>query len=941
MAETSEKRLFLLDAYALIYRSYFAFSKNPRMTSDGRNTSAIYGFMLTLLDLIRKEDPSHIAIVFDPPGPVDRVNDFAEYKANREETPEDIKMSVPIIKDLAAAFRIPCLQVMGFEADDVIGTLAKKGEQAGYQVYMMTPDKDYGQLVSDNIFMYKPAYMGKGVEVWGIEEVKKRFEIERVDQVIDFLGMMGDAVDNIPGIPGVGQKTAQKFIAQYGSMEGLYENLDDLKGKMKEKVEQNRELAFLSKKLATIITDVPIEFDEKDLIREEPDEPQVRELFEQLEFRSLVKRVFGDDSAGASAPSSTPSAPAKAAPATDQMDLFGAPTSASGREAQEAEFKTLENTPHDYELVDSPEKRKTLISALLDQKSVCFDTETTGIDPNLAELVGLAFSYEVGKAYYVPVPDDRDEALKVTAEFKDFFENEGIEKVGQNLKYDINVLKWHGVEVRGAVWDTMLAHYLLNPDMRHNMDLLAQTYLNYQPVSIESLIGKKGKKQGSMRDVAVDRVAEYAGEDADITLQLKEVFEKDLGANNVERLFRDLETPLVRVLAAMETEGVRLDSENLAQYSSELKTELQGIQSRIYDLAGAEFNIGSPKQLGEILFEQMKIVDKPKKTKSGQYSTSEDTLSKLAGEHEIIDQVLDYRSVSKLISTYVDALPELVNPKTGRIHTTYNQTVAATGRLSSNNPNLQNIPIRTERGRKVRAAFVPRDENHVLLAADYSQIELRLIAALAKDEDMIAAFKSGQDIHKATAAKVYGVPLEEVDRDMRSSAKMVNFGIIYGISAFGLADRLNIKRTEAREIIDNYFSKYPAIKEYMDYSINFARELGYVQTIMERRRYLPDINSRNATVRGFAERNAINAPIQGSAADIIKKAMIAIHDRFQAEGFKSKMILQVHDELVFDAHIDELETIKPIVRDLMENAVTLDVPLLVDMGTGQTWLEAH
>lgn len=941
MAETSEKRLFLLDAYALIYRSYFAFSKNPRMTSDGRNTSAIYGFMLTLLDLIRKEDPSHIAIVFDPPGPVDRVNDFAEYKANREETPEDIKMSVPIIKDLAAAFRIPCLQVMGFEADDVIGTLAKKGEQAGYQVYMMTPDKDYGQLVSDNIFMYKPAYMGKGVEIWGIEEVKKRFEIERVDQVIDFLGMMGDAVDNIPGIPGVGQKTAQKFIAQYGSMEGLYENLGDLKGKMKDKVEQNRELAFLSKKLATIITDVPIEFDEKDLIREEPDEPQVRELFEQLEFRSLVKRVFGDDAAGASAPTSSPSAPAKAAPATDQMDLFGAPTSASGREAQEAEFKTLESTPHDYELVDSPEKRKKLISALLEQKSVCFDTETTGIDPNLAELVGLAFSYEVGKAYYVPVPDDREEALKVTAEFKGFFENEAIEKVGQNLKYDINVLKWHGLEVRGAVWDTMLAHYLLNPDMRHNMDLLAQTYLNYQPVSIESLIGKKGKNQASMRDVAVDRVVEYAGEDADITLQLKKVFEKDLGANNVERLFRDLETPLVRVLAAMETEGVRLDSKNLARYSSELKTELRGIQSRIYDLAGAEFNIGSPKQLGEILFEQMKIVDKPKKTKSGQYSTSEDTLSKLAGEHEIIDQVLDYRSVSKLISTYVDALPELVNPKTGRIHTTYNQTVAATGRLSSNNPNLQNIPIRTERGRKVRAAFVPRDENHVLLAADYSQIELRLIAALAKDEDMIAAFKSGQDIHKATAAKVYGVALEEVDRDMRSSAKMVNFGIIYGISAFGLADRLNIKRTEAREIIDNYFSKYPAIKDYMDYSINFAREHGYVQTIMERRRYLPDITSRNATVRGFAERNAINAPIQGSAADIIKKAMIAIHDRFQEEGFKSRMILQVHDELVFDAHVDELETIKPIVRDLMENAITLDVPLLVDMGTGQTWLEAH
>lgn len=907
------------------------------MTSDGRNTSAIYGFMLTLLDLIKKEDPSHIAIVFDPPGPVDRVQDYEEYKANREETPEDIRMSVPIIKDLAKAFRIPCLEVAGFEADDVIGTLAKKGEKAGYQVFMMTPDKDYGQLVSENIFMYKPAYMGKGVEVWGIEEVKKKFEIERVDQVIDFLGMMGDSVDNIPGIPGVGQKTAQKFIAQYGSMEGLYENLDDLKGKMKEKVSENKELAFLSKKLATIVTDVDIEFDEEDLTREEPNEEMVRELFEQLEFRSLIRRVFSEEQQ-AEKPT------AKAAQNTnqsDQMDLFGVPSTTSGREAQESGYQTLETTKHNYQLIDTSEKRKKLISELLKQKTVCFDTETTDIDPNLAELVGIAFSFQPQNAFYVPVPSDRDEALGIVAEFKPFFESEEIEKVGQNLKYDIIVMKWHGVDVKGSVWDTMLAHYLLNPDMRHNMDVLAQTYLNYEPVSIETLIGKKGKNQGSMRDVSVERVVEYAGEDADITLQLKEVFEKDLVENNVNTLFHDLETPLVRVLAAMETEGVRLDSENLAAYSKQLKEELRGIQERIYELAGTEFNIGSPKQLGEVLFDQMKIVDKPKKTKSGQYSTSEDTLSKLAGEHEIIDQVLDYRSVSKLISTYVDALPELVNPKTGRIHTTYNQTVAATGRLSSNNPNLQNIPIRTERGRKVRAAFVPRDNDHVLLAADYSQIELRLIAALAKDEDMIKAFKSGQDIHAATAAKVYGVDLEEVDRDMRSRAKMVNFGIIYGISAFGLADRLNIKRTEARDIIDNYFDKYPAIKEYMDKSIDFARDNGYVETIMDRRRYLPDINSRNATVRGFAERNAINAPIQGSAADIIKKAMIAIHDRFQKEGFKSKMILQVHDELVFDAHKDEVDSIKPIIRDLMENAVSLDVPLVVDMGTGNNWLEAH
>jgi len=937
MSESNDKRLFLLDAFALIYRSYFAFSKNPRITTDGRNASAIYGFALTLLDLLKKENPTHIAIVFDPPGPVDRVKEFEAYKANREETPEDIKMSVPYIKELAKGFRIPCLEVMGFEADDVIGTLAKKGEQAGYQVFMMTPDKDYGQLVSENIFMYKPAYMGNGVEIWGIEEVKKRFEIERVDQVIDFLGMMGDAVDNIPGIPGVGKKTAQKFIAQYGSMEGLYENLDDLKGKMKEKVSENKELAFLSKKLATIITDVAIEFDDNDLIREEPDQEKLTALFEELEFKSLGKRVFGEATAVV-APSETPKSPKTV---TDQLDMFGSPVT-SAQEVQGSDSgKTIENTEHRYECVNNKDKRRELLDLLNAQKSVCFDTETTSLDAHQAELVGISFSFEPKKAYYVPIPKDREEALEIVAEFKSFFENPAIEKVGQNLKYDLIVLKNHGVDAQGALWDTMLAHYLLQPDMRHNMDLLSQTYLNYTPVSIESLIGKKGKSQGSMRDVPVEKVAEYAGEDADITLQLKNIFAPDLEKNGVDNLFRDIETPLVRVLADMESEGVRLDSDRLSTFSAELKEDLKSIESKIYELAGIQFNIGSPKQLGEVLFDHMKISAKAKKTKSGQYSTSEDTLSKLAGEHEIIDQVLEYRSVSKLISTYVDALPDLVNPKTGRIHTTYNQTVAATGRLSSNNPNLQNIPIRTERGRKVRAAFVPRDSDHVLLAADYSQIELRLIAALAKDEDMISAFTAGQDIHAATAAKVYGVPLEEVDRTMRGSAKMVNFGIIYGISAFGLAQRLNISRTEARDIIENYFAQYPTIKTYMDKSIEFARDNGYVQTLMERRRYLPDINSRNATVRGFAERNAINAPIQGSAADIIKKAMIAIHERFKEEGFKSKMILQVHDELVFDAHKDELETIKPIVKELMENAVKLVVPLDVDMGTGATWLEAH
>jgi len=930
-----EKKLFLLDAFALIYRAYYSFISNPRISSKGFNTSAMFGFTNTLFDLINKENPTHIAVVFDPPSGDQknfRVEQYAEYKANREAMPEDIARSIPYIKAIVEGFNIPALEVEGFEADDVIGTLAKKAAKKGYTVYMMTPDKDYGQLVEENIFMYKPARGGGDVEIMGVKEICEKYGIERPDQVIDILGMMGDAVDNIPGIPGVGEKTAIKFVQQFDSVEGLYENLDQLKGKMKEKVEANKELAFMSKELATIILDVPIELNEKNLIREEPNQEKLIEIFTELEFKTMAKRMLGEEITIV-----------QSASASSQLDLFSTPET-NVQEAEENikvdDLKSIENIKHNYQAIEDKEARQALISNLKNQKSFCFDTETTGIDALTAELVGMSFCWEKGTAFYVPIPENQDEAKSIVAEFKSVFENEA-EKVGQNLKYDIEVLHRYGIHVQGFLYDTMIAHYLLHPDMRHNMDEMSEYYLQYKPVSIESLIGKKGKGQGSMRDVPLTEITEYAAEDADITWQLKQALDIELDKDHLVKLFKEIESPLIPVLTQMEIEGINLDVDALKTFSKELGKDIEQLEKKILELAGINFNIDSPKQLGEMLFDHLKIDEKAKKTKSGQYVTKEDTLQKLANRHEIIPLILDYRSVKKLKSTYVDSLPELVNPSSSRIHTNYMQTVAATGRLSSNNPNLQNIPIRTERGRLIRKAFIPRDKNHVILAADYSQVELRIIAALSKDEGMIEAFKNGLDIHAATASKVFNVALEDVTRDQRSKAKAVNFGIAYGQGAFGLAENLNISRTEAKEIIDNYFKEFPGIQEYKQMAIESAREKGYAETLLNRRRYLPDINSRNATVKAAAERNAINAPIQGSAADIIKLAMINIHRLFTQRGFKSKMLLQVHDELVFDAEKTELETIIPLIKQEMESAYIIDVPLVVDINHGNNWLEAH
>jgi DNA polymerase I len=935
----NDNKLFLLDAYALIYRAYYSFISNPRISSKGMNTSAMFGFTNTLLDLLNKENPTHIAVVFDPPSGDQenfRVEQYSAYKANREATPEDISKSIPYIKAIVKGFNIPVLEVEGFEADDVIGTLAKKAARAGYTVYMMTPDKDYGQLVEENIFMYKPGRQGSGVEIMGVQEICDKYGIERPDQVIDILGMMGDAVDNIPGIPGVGEKTAIKFVQQFGGMDGLYANLDQLKGKLKEKVEANKELAYLSRHLATIVLDVPIELNETDLTREEPDAEVLTEIFTELEFRTMAQRVIGTEIQITQEPTKK---------ATSQLDLFGGDQEDAPPAEEVAAIpttqNTVENAEHDYQLINDQDSRKALIEKLASTTSFCFDTETTGIDPLQAELVGISFCIEAGTAYYVPVSADQDEAKKLVAEFKSLFENEAIEKIGQNLKYDIEVLRQYDVRVAGKLYDTMIAHYLLHPDMKHNMDEMAEFYLNYKPVSIETLIGKKGKNQGTMRDVALDKITEYAAEDADITLQLKQKLEAELDKDHLVKLFTEIEAPLIPVLTDMEIEGINLDVPALNAYSIELEKEALELHENIRELAGIDFNIDSPKQLGEMLFDHLKIDEKAKKTKTGQYETREDTLQKLANKHEIIPMILEYRSVKKLKSTYVDSLPEMVNPKTGRIHTNYMQTVAATGRLSSNNPNLQNIPIRTERGRFVRKAFIPRNEDYTILAADYSQVELRIIAALSGDEGMKEAFRNGYDIHTATAAKVFGVKLEEVDREQRSKAKAVNFGIAYGQGAFGLAENLNISRGEAKEIIDNYFEQFPGIATYKEQSIALAKEKGYAETLLGRRRYLPDINSRNFTVRGAAERNAINAPIQGSAADIIKLAMINLHRVFLTENFKSKMLLQVHDELVFDAHKDELEIIIPIIKKEMETAYEIAVPLVVDINNGNNWLEAH
>ena len=947
MAE--QKRLFLLDAYALIFRGYYALIKNPRINSKGMDTSAIMGFMNSLLDVIRREKPDHLAVCFDKGGSADRTEMFAEYKANRDATPDAIKIAVPYIQNILKAMHIPVVELEGMEADDIIGTLAKQAEKEDYKVYMVTPDKDFGQLVSENIFMYRPARLGNGIEIWGIPEVQKRFGVERPEQVIDYLGMMGDASDNIPGLPGVGDKTAKKFIEEFGSMENLLANTDKLKGKMKEKVQENAELGILSKKLATIFVDCDVTFNAKDYELSMPDGEKVQEIFEELEFRRLKDQFLklfssesDSDSPEESKQESNTSQKKQTEAGGGQFSLFGGDGQVTGGTIKEVSSrKSIKEVSHVYQSILPGMAMKLFVQNLMKQTSVCFDTETTGLNPLTAELVGIAFSWEAGKGFYVPFPEDKKEAQEIIEQLRPFFEAEDIEKIGQNLKYDIKVLHKYNISIKGKCFDTMLAHYLINPDMRHNMDVLAETYLNYTPISITELIGKKGKNQLSMRDVPLEQQTEYAVEDADITFQLAQHFRPELKEANTEELFNNIEIPLLHVLADMEQEGINLDKDFLNSLAKDLDNDIKNLELKIYKEAGEEFNIASPKQLGEILFDKLKLVDKPKKTKTGQYSTAEDVLSYLAKDHEIIQSVLDYRGLSKLKSTYVDALPEQIEESTGRVHTDYMQTVAATGRFSSNNPNLQNIPIRTERGRQVRKAFIPRNEDYTLLAADYSQIELRIIAALSDESTMIEAFKNGEDIHASTASKVFNVPLEDVTREQRSNAKTVNFGIIYGVSAFGLSNQTDLSRAEAKELIETYYKTYPKLRNYISEQIEFARENGYVQTVLGRRRYLKDINGSNAIVRGAAERNAVNAPIQGSAADIIKIAMINIHKKLEEGKYKSKMLLQVHDELVFDVYKPELEELKTMIKTEMENAYKLSVPLDVELGIGNNWLEAH
>jgi len=949
---SNQKRLFLVDAYALIFRGYYAFIKNPRINSKGEDTSAIMGFMNSLLDVIKRERPDHLAVCFDKGGSADRVEMYTDYKANRDETPEGIKTAVPYIHEILRAMHVPIIEKEGYEADDIIGTLSRQAQQEGFQVFMVTPDKDFAQLVTDNIFMYRPVF-GGGYETWGIPEVQKKFEVERPEQVIDFLGMMGDASDNIPGLPGVGEKTAKKFLKQFGSMEALLSSTDQLKGKMKEKIEANAELGKLSKELARIMLDVPVAFDAKDFELDHPDIEKVKDIFQNLEFRRLTDnflKTFAEEQPTqenkAEGTADSKSAPKKAPKSegtagAGQFSLFNNEGSIDDAANSSYERKTIENTSHFYQTIEGAMATKLFMRQLMAQNAVCFDTETTSLDPLAAELVGIAFSWEAGKGFYVPFPEDQEAARELIEIFRPFFESEAIEKIGQNLKYDLKVLAKYHVNVEGKLFDTMLAHYLINPDMRHNMEVLAETYLNYSPVPITSLIGKKGKNQLSMRQVPLTDQTEYAVEDADITLQLKEHFAKELSAANTQTLFDTIEIPLLRVLAAMELEGINLDQEFLKSLSGALEQDISKLEKDIFQAAGEEFNIASPKQLGLILFEKMKLVDKPKKTKTGQYSTAEEVLSYLAKDHAIVKHILEYRGLSKLKSTYIDALPNQVARSTGRVHTEYMQAVAATGRLSSNNPNLQNIPIRTERGRQVRKAFIPRNSDYTLLAADYSQIELRIIAALSEEETMIEAFKKGEDIHASTASRVFEVPLNEVTREQRGNAKTVNFGIIYGVSAFGLSNQTDLSRPEAKELIDTYYATYPKLKAYISKQVDFARDHGYVQTVLGRRRYLKDINSRNAVVRGAAERNAVNAPIQGSAADIIKIAMINIHKRLKEENYQSKMLLQVHDELVFDAYKPEMDRLKEMIKSEMENAYKLSVPLVVDMDTGNNWLEAH
>ena len=925
-------KLFLLDAYALIYRAYYALIKSPRINSKGFNTSAILGFVNTLEDVLKKESPTHIGVAFDPSGPTFRHEAYKEYKAQREETPEAIRLSVPIIKDIIRAYKIPILEVPGYEADDVIGTLATEAGKRGITTYMMTPDKDYGQLVSENVFMYRPKYGDKEFDIMGIEEVKAKFNIESTSQVIDMLGLMGDSSDNIPGCPGVGEKTAQKLISEFGSIENLLEHTDQLKGAIKTKVESNVEKIKFSKFLATIKTDVPIELDMDSLKRETPDEEKLRSIFEELEFRTLLERVFKSDKKPAAKP-----APEKQAL---QGDLFGFFADDNTEEQKNSSLKRLEDTDYDYQLIDTEDKINDFLRIILTKEIISLDTETTGTDAMSAELVGMSFSYKENQAFYVPVPQDREGAQKIVDKFKPVFENEKSIKVGQNIKYDMIVLANYGVSIKGQMFDTMIAHYVLQPELHHGMDYLAEVYLKYDTIKIEELIGAKGKNQRNMRDLSPTDIYKYACEDADVTLKLKNILEKELETNGVKELFEEIEMPLVPVLAYIERNGVRIDTEALKETSRHFTIRMREIEEEIYKLAGMEFNVSSPKQVGEVLFDRLKILEKAKKTKTGQYVTSEEVLESLKGKHQIVEKILDYRGLKKLLSTYVDALPELINPKTGRIHTSFNQTVTATGRLSSSNPNLQNIPVRDDDGKEIRKAFIP-DDGCEFFSADYSQIELRIMAHLSEDDNMIEAFREEQDIHAATAAKIYKINMDEVTREQRSKAKTANFGIIYGISVFGLAERLNVDRKEAKELIDGYFENYPKVKAYMDESIRSARDKGYIETIFKRKRYLPDINSRNAVVRGYAERNAINAPIQGSAADIIKVAMIRIYKRFMDESIKSKMILQVHDELNFSVLREEKEKVQQIVISEMEAAYKMKVPLLADCGWGQNWLEAH
>jgi len=939
-----EKKLFLLDSMALIYRAFYALNKTPWFNSKGLNTSAILGFANTLFDLLKNEKPTHIGAAFDTMAPTVRHEEFLEYKATRQETPEDLILSIPYIKAILEAFNVPVLEVDGYEADDVIGTLAKEAEKNGFLTYMMTSDKDFGQLVTEKTRIYKPSKMGDPPVIMGIKEVCEKFGIQRPAQVIDLLGLMGDTSDNIPGIPGVGEVTAKKLIAEFDNVENLIRQADQIKNpKLREKVLENTDKALFSKRLATIILDVPISFEEDQLIRQHPDPEKLQALFNELEFRNFGQRVFRWMEEEER--SQKPEARSQKSEGSEVISDFTVQTQLPGLTPPSSILhpptSNISNTPHQYHLINTVEKRAELITLLLESSSFCFDTETTGLDPNESELVGLSFSMKPGEAFYVPISENYHEACTILSEFKPPLEDEKKGKTGQNLKFDISILRWYDVEVKGPLFDTMLAHYLLQPDLRHNMDFLAETYLHYTPVSIEKLIGKKGSGQLSMRTVDIETICEYACEDADITLRLREVFEPMLVESGVMDLFGEIEIPLVPVLASMEAEGVRIDPGFLQEYAFQLEQEIRQVEKEIFSASGKTFNVASPRQLGEVLFDHLKIIENPKQTRTKQYSTSEDVLTKLVNKHPVVQMILDYRSLTKLKSTYVDVLPTLISQRDGRVHTSFNQTVAATGRLSSNNPNLQNIPIRTERGREIRKAFIPRNDRYILLSADYSQIELRIIASLSGDPSMINDFRQGLDIHTATAAKVYGISPDLVTKEMRRHAKTVNFGIIYGISAFGLSERLNIPRKEAASIIEQYFKQYPGIKAYMDETIRSAREKGYVETLMKRRRYLRDIHSQNSAVRGFAERNAINAPIQGSAADMIKIAMIRIHQEFQKQAFKSRMILQVHDELVFDVHQDELEMVKPIIETGMKNAIALQVPVEVEMNTGKNWLEAH